>query len=66
MCSYNFVLQSVAYCSRVTVTLTSGLSSRKIVSGLYLLFEVGIPNLGVWIHFGVPECHILFWGHTVT
>ena len=48
------------------MTLTSGLSSRKNVSGLYLLFEVGIPNLGVWIHFGVPECRILFWGHSVT
>ena len=46
--------------------LTSGFSSGKIVSGSYLLFEVGIPNLGVWIHFGVPECHILFWGHSVT
>ena len=38
MCEYNFGSQSVAYCFQVTMTLTFDLSSRKIVSGAYLLY----------------------------
>ena len=32
VCGYTLGLQSVAYCLRVIVTLTSGLPSRKILS----------------------------------
>ena len=37
-CRYTLGSPSVAYCFWVTVTLTSCLSSRKIVLGAYLLF----------------------------
>ena len=44
-CAYTLVSLSVAYFFRITVTLTSRLSSRRIMSGAYLiLFDVGIPN----------------------
>ena len=44
-CACTFGSLSVAYFFRVTVTLTSRLSSRRIMSGAYLiLFDVGIPN----------------------
>ena len=36
MCGYTLGSRSVAYYFQVTVILTSGLSSRKIVSGAYL------------------------------
>ena len=40
LCGYMFVLWSVTHCSRVTVTLTltSGISSREIVSRAYILY----------------------------
>ena len=38
----------------VTGTLTSGLI---IVSKVYL------RNFRVWVHIGVIECSVLFWGH---
>ena len=40
----------------VTLTLTSGLSSRIIMSRAYLMF-------GMWMHLWLVECHILFLGH---
>ena len=46
VCGYILGWGSVAYHFRVTVTLTSDLVFRIIVSGAYLiLFEVGISNL---------------------
>ena len=46
MCGYTLGSRSVVYYFRVTVTLTSGLNSRKIMSGAYLQYvEVGIQNL---------------------
>ena len=38
VCGYIFGFWSVTYCFRVTVTLTSGLSTRRIVPGAYLLY----------------------------
>ena len=58
VCGYILRPRSVAYCFRVTVTLTSGFSSRNISP----IFEVGIPNL-VWDISCDAECHILFLGH---
>ena len=47
-----------------TLTMTSGLSSGKIVSGAYVLYYLRKdPTFGVWIHLGVAECCILFSGH---
>ena len=36
ICGFTLGLRSVTYCFGVTVTLTSGLSSRKILSGVDL------------------------------
>ena len=41
-----------AYCFRVTVTLTYGFSSRKIVSRAYLLYQSRNPKFGMWMHLG--------------
>ena len=57
--------QSIVYHFQVTVTLTltSDLVFKIIVSGAYLIvFEVGIPNL-VWIHLGMAECLVPPLGH---
>ena len=46
VCGYILGWRSVTYHFRVTVTLTSDLVFKIIVSGAYLiLFEVGISNL---------------------
>ena len=61
VCGYILVSQSVAYCLWVTVTLTSVLSSRKIVSCMStssILFEVEIPNI-----LGLAGYHTLFSDH---
>ena len=48
----------------VTVTLTSDLLFRKIVSGAYLiLLKVRISNLVFGCNFLMAECHIPFLGH---
>ena len=47
----------------MTLTLTSDLVFKIIVSGAYLiLFEVGVPNL-VWMHLGMAECLVPPLGH---
>ena len=38
VCAYTLGSPSVAYFFRLTVTLTAGLSSRKIMSGAYVLY----------------------------
>ena len=40
VCAYTLGSPSVAYFFQLTVTLTSGLSSRKIMSGVYLLYHL--------------------------
>ena len=48
----------------VTVTLTSDLVLRIIVTSayLFLFFEVGFL-FGVLMHLGIAECRIPFLGH---
>ena len=49
------------YHFRVTVTLTSDLVIRIIMSRAYLfniLIEVGISNFGVSMHLGMTKCHV--------
>ena len=41
----------------VTVTLTSGLSHRIIMSRAYL------REFRAWLNFGVVDCRVLFWDH---
>ena len=59
--------RSVAYHFGVTVilTLTSNLVFRKtcVRSISLILFEVGIPTFGVWMHLGMAECWGQFSGH---
>ena len=65
MCGYTLGSQSVAYCFWVTVTLTSDPRHSKTVCRAYIVycFQEGIPKCRVWIHVGVPECPVLFWGY---
>ena len=61
-CACTFGSLSVAYFFRVTVTLTSRLSSRRIMSEAYLiLFDVGIPN-SVCGYTLVPRSRLLLSG----
>ena len=48
----------------VTLTLTSDLVFRIIMSGAYLLYYRG-RNLkfGVWMHLGMTKCRIPLLGH---
>ena len=48
----------------VNVTLTSDLVSRiSMESGAYLLCFLGRNSkFGMWMHLGMAECHIPFWG----
>ena len=45
----------------VTVTLTSDLVFRKIVSGAYLIKGMR-PKFGVWMQLLMAECHVPFLG----
>ena len=45
----------------VTVTWTSDLDFRKIVSGAYLILLN--PKFDVWMQFLMAECHEPFLGH---
>ena len=47
---------------RVTVTLTSDLVFRKIVSGAYLI-KGKSPKFGVWMQLLMAECQVPFLGH---
>ena len=52
MCGYTLESRSVTYYLRVTVTLTSGLSSKKIVSGAYILYYLTKEcDLDLWPQF---------------
>ena len=55
--------RSVAYHFRVTLTLTmtSDLVFRIIVSGAYLLYYLRKESqMGVWVHPGMAGCRIPF------
>ena len=47
---------------RVTVTLTSDLVFRKIVSGAYLIKGKSL-KFGVWMQLLMAECQVPFLGH---
>ena len=48
-----------------TVTLTSDLISRIIMSEAYLLYLVRYknPKFVVWVTLEMVMCHVLVWGH---
>ena len=46
----------------VTVTLTSDLVFRKIVSGAFLILLKN-PKFGVWMQLLMAEYHVPFLGH---
>ena len=56
---------SVAYHFRVTVTLTSDLVFRIIVSGAYLLCYLRMESQiwCVWMHLGMKKCRVPKLGH---
>ena len=61
VCGYILGSLSVTYCFQVAVTLTSGLNSRKIVSGAYpKLFEVGISYSVCGYTLGSPSVAYCF------
>ena len=48
----------------VTVTLTSELVFRIIMSGAYLLYYLRYESkIGVWVHIWMVECRVLFMGY---
>ena len=47
----------------MTVTLTSNIVFRIIVSGAFSnIIEVRNPKFGVWMHLGMTECHVTVFG----
>ena len=63
---HTFGSRTVAYYLRVTLTLTSGLSSRRIVHISYIiLLRVGITNLVCGYILGSPSV-MFYFGVTVT
>ena len=56
--------RSVTYQLWVIVTLTSDLVlEHRAQSISFILFKIGIPNFGVWMHHGLMECRVLFTDH---